>query len=120
MRWDIKKKWNPCFLLALYCNHTASAENMEHPFLNETFTAWLSFSYPFILYARAVIPKKLKTFPFTETEVSTKSSDAEKQCSVLLSLHFTTTTSGFSFSFLYLHQLLQEADKFSYQFPTCL
>lgn len=40
--------------------------------LNEIFMAWLSFSYPFMLYARAVIPKKLKAFSFTETEISTK------------------------------------------------
>lgn len=77
MRWDIKKKLNPCLLLALHCNHTASEENMKHPFLNEIFMAWLSFPYPFILYARAVIPKKLKTFSFTEIEISTKSRDGE-------------------------------------------
>lgn len=39
--------------------------------------AWLSFSYPFTLYVTAVIPKKLKTFPFTEIEISTKIIDAE-------------------------------------------
>lgn len=50
---------------------------MKIPFLNEIFMAWLSFYHPFIVYARAAIPKKLKTLPFTEIEISTKSGDAE-------------------------------------------
>lgn len=45
---------------------------MEHPFLNEFFMAWLNFYYPFILYARAVIPEKLKPLPFTEEDYHKK------------------------------------------------
>lgn len=75
-RGEKKPNWIHVFYLPWYSNHRATPYNMELPFLNEIFMAWSSFYYPFILDARAVIPEKLKTFPFRETEISAKSGDA--------------------------------------------